>query len=341
MKIEDEYQKNLNALRKDSSLLANYAFDKNAANSNHFERLRLNIAMYNDFKSTDNSIAFYLFEQEIKWRKYAVYDDANHEAIDNLYFSAFVLALFKKPETVWLFWETKQIDFDSSVGVDGEYLCASGIAETYRYLQASKHPKKEEVLDYLGATAAVCYFSETNITDWIQAKHDYFELFNYPITAPMEFLRECNEKERLALALPNWRNTADFTTAESWSRFVGYAEVLGDIDLEITVRVSQLKHENKPYHQNRYLAEGLAKVYHAKGNADAAFAILENLISNTDTSYSIGCSVAILCDMFLSKKYTNTTVQTKILAAILQEKNKHNTYIDGLIAKVELDIQDK
>ena len=64
----------------------NYRFDKDAINSKHFDRLRLNIAIYNDLKQTDYEIVKLLFSEEKEWRKHG-----KDGEVDNLYFCAFIL----------------------------------------------------------------------------------------------------------------------------------------------------------------------------------------------------------------------------------------------------------
>ena len=59
----------LNAVRNDMTLLDNYRFQQESNESKQAERLALNIALYNDFKLSDYSIAKFLFDQELMWRK--------------------------------------------------------------------------------------------------------------------------------------------------------------------------------------------------------------------------------------------------------------------------------
>ena len=58
----NEYINELNEVRKNPALLSNYEFENR--NSNHYNRLKLNIAMFNDFRYSDYLIAKFLFEQE-------------------------------------------------------------------------------------------------------------------------------------------------------------------------------------------------------------------------------------------------------------------------------------
>ncbi len=72
MTLQDKYAEALESVRQNPKLLDDYRFDKDALNSKHFDRLRLNIAIYNDLKPTDYGIVKFLFTQEKEWRKCAI-----------------------------------------------------------------------------------------------------------------------------------------------------------------------------------------------------------------------------------------------------------------------------
>ncbi|MBL7998005.1 MAG: hypothetical protein JNL32_05145 [Candidatus Kapabacteria bacterium] len=177
----ENYKSELDLVRQNPSLLENYRFEIGINNSNHYERLRLNIAIYNDMKDTDYEIVRFLFNEERKWREYdndSVYDEFYGD-FENLYFSGFLLSLFKLPENIWIFWDTKNIDMDSSMGFDGEYLVSAGVKETYQYLNTIVHSSKDNILEYLGKTENDCYFTESHIERWREFKHEYFRIHKF------------------------------------------------------------------------------------------------------------------------------------------------------------------
>ena len=169
MTLTEKYQNQLDLVRQNPNLLDNYRFDKDAPNSNHFERLRLNIAIYNDFKQTDFELVKFLFNQEKEWRK--VVDDGE---VYNLYFCAFVLTFFNKPEIIWAFFEAKHIDFDSGCGFDGEFLVAVGIEKTYAYLQTTTHPDSQAMLKYTKELVEESDYTDEHIEEWKAHKREYF-----------------------------------------------------------------------------------------------------------------------------------------------------------------------
>jgi hypothetical protein len=184
MEILKKYQEKLSLIRVNKKLLENYRF-VSPKKSNHFERLRLNVAIYNDLKPTDFEIAKFLFDEECKWRKERYINDEEeleldkNENVDNLYFSAWILVLLNQVEVIWDFYNAKNIDFDSSIGFDGEYLVAFGIEKTYYYLQTSDNPLKEKIYNYLGKSIKECTFSQDWIKQWLEHKKQYFRHFKY------------------------------------------------------------------------------------------------------------------------------------------------------------------
>mgnify|MGYP003582935847 FL=1 len=184
MTIENKFQTELNAVRQNSNLLENYRFEKGVGYSKHFDRLRLNIAMYNDFQQNDYYIATFLFQQELLWRK----DENEQEGdVDNLYFSAFLLTRFENPEIIWAFIEAKNIDFDSSIGFDGEHLVSTGVRQTYNYLNTVDHPLKNEILEYIGYSIDICEYSEEDIKQWKDFKKSYFSIYQSPLNDKIDF----------------------------------------------------------------------------------------------------------------------------------------------------------
>lgn len=188
MTTEEKYIKLLNDIRKDFSLLENYRFNKDVENSNHFEQLCINIAIYNDLEQSDYEIAKFLFLEENKWRR-----SPKDGEVDNLYFSAFVLTLFERPESIWLFLNSKNIDFDSYIGFDGEYLIALGVEKTYDYLSKVENPNKNDLLKYIGETRKSCWYSEELIEKWNELKENYFSTYKFPAGDELCFL--INEKK--------------------------------------------------------------------------------------------------------------------------------------------------
>lgn len=253
MTVLENYKTELDLVRHNPKLLDNYRFDKDAIDSKHFDRLRLNIAIYNDLKPTDYEIVKCLFAEEKEWRKYGKHGD-----VDNFYFCAFILTHFNLPETVWLFLETKNIDFDSGIGFDGEYLVSAGIKETYQYLKSADNPNKTELLKYIGEREKSCIYSQVDIDEWKEDKKSYFRNYKLPIRDELYFLYSTNEREIFLKKLPEWINQERAWTYEELSLYRQYAKYANDKALEIEAFKLTLKKNDKDFLievYNRQLAE--------------------------------------------------------------------------------------
>jgi len=166
----NNYKNELDQIRANRKLLAKFSFD--IENINQAKRLRLCIACFNDFNPSDYDIAYFLFQEESKWRKTANYYDTGD--LDVWYFSALVLTLYRKPEIIFPFFEAKMIDFDATIGFDGEYLLSAGIRKTFDYLETSSHPLKDKILKVIGPSYAECNYETGDIEEWEQNKRRYF-----------------------------------------------------------------------------------------------------------------------------------------------------------------------
>lgn len=250
----DKYQKQLNAVREKPELLEDYRFDPNASSSKHFDRLRLNIALYNDLKPSDYETARFLFAEESKYRRTGNYLDPN-EDIDNLYFSALVLTKFENPEIIWAFFDAKNIDMDSACGFDGEYLVAAGITRTYEYLQSIDHAEKQRLLDYIGETVDTSKYTQQEIDDWKGFKAEYHKDFSYPVSDELSFLQLTDEKDLLLIALRDKAKQPGEWTRDEIADFEFYAEYLEAEELQIKGR--QLAVANKPTSPSDKVPAGL------------------------------------------------------------------------------------
>ena len=220
----EKYTEELNKIREDEELLSEFKFSTD--NPNHFERLRLNIALFNDFKETDFWIAKYLFEQESNWRKSKNYYD-NGE-VDNLYFSAFLVSKYHKPEMVAKFFETKMIDFDTGIGFDGEFLLSNGKKETYKFLSSLDDELKEKIYKYIGNSLETCEYKDEDLENWKDFKYQYFKIYILPIEDEMWFLYLTREKEIMKNKFKSWIDSQKNWSNENIWKYELYSKYLED-----------------------------------------------------------------------------------------------------------------
>lgn len=329
--LTEKYKAALDEVRQDTSLLSNYRFDKDALHSKHYDRLKLNIAIYNDRKQTDYEIERFLFTEEKEWRKHAKDGD-----VDNLYFCAFILSLFNSADCIWLFWESKNIDFDSGIGFDGEYLLSSGIKETYQYLKTVDNPKKQELLTYIGETEEHCMYSQSDIDNWVEFKHNYFRCYKYPLEDELFFLYSTDERELFLLKLPEWIKQERTWTREELFLFRTYAEYVGDKSLEIEAAHLIVEKNGKDSMNYIYHIE-LAGLYIDTGDIYKAYEILEKVIKGTDNNNIVRNCVEQLCRIVMAENSTTGEIASKSYSLISEQEKKYKSFspkVDKLITVV-------
>jgi len=329
--VVENYKTELDLVRQNPKLLDNYRFDDDAIDSKHFDRLRLNIAIYNDLKQTDYEIVKYLFAEEKEWRKYGKDGD-----VDNLYFCAFILTLFNSPETVWLFLEAKNIDFDSGIGFDGEYLVSAGIKETYQYIETAYNPKKTELLKYIGEAEESCIYSQIDIDDWKEEKTFYFKSYKLPIQDELYFLYSTNERELFLKKLPEWINQERAWTYEELSLYRTYAKYANDKFLEIEAFKLTLKKNDKDFLTEEYNQQ-LAVLYVETGENTKALKILENIIKRTDNSNIVRDCIEQLCRIIIRTNNSSDEISKNSYHIIKVQHKKYSSFspmVEGLIKDV-------
>lgn len=331
MTIEDIYRNELDLVREDTKLLENYRFDKEAVNSRHFDRLKLNIAIYNDLKLTDYEIVKFLFTEEMEWRKHA-----KDGEVDNLYFCAFLLTHFGAPEVIWLFFETKNIDFDSGIGFDGEYLLASGIKETYHYLKTDNNPLKAELLKYIGETEGSCIYSQEDIEDWKESTKSYFSCYKFPVQDELFFLYSTNERELFLTKLPAWIKQERSWTYEELALYRTYTKYIEDKALEIEALQLTIEKIDKSFSSDSYNIQ-LADLYIETGEGDKAFKILQRVVEGTDDNNIIRDCIEQLSRLIINSNSILTETAKESYNIIKAQQKKYKSFspkVDSLIKEV-------
>ena len=329
--VVDKYKTELDLVRQNLKLLDNYRFDKNAINSKHFERLRLNIAIYNDLTQTDYEIVKFLFTEEKEWRKYG-----KDGEVDNLYFSAFILSLFNIPESVWLFFEAKNIDFDSGIGFDAEYLVSAGIRETYEYLKTADNPKKAEVLKYIGEEEENCTYSQADVDHWKEDKVSYFGIYEFPIQQELYFLYSTNERELFLAKLPEWIKQKRDWTYEELGLYRTYTKYANDKALEIEAFKLTLKKNDKDFLTDIYNGQ-LSELYIETGENYKALEIIDSVIKGTGSSDIVKGCVEQLCRIIIKTNSSSDDTSNKSFDIIKTQQKKYKNFspmVDDLIKKV-------
>ena len=175
---------------------ADYPIDKNEV-----ERFRLSVAIYNDFRKSDEAIIEHLIrEQLIAMKKANLFISDSYHLLGHLY------SKNKNPEKVKLFYELKTLNYDTFCGFDREHLFANGIKETYDYLDTIDSIQSDKIRKEMGQTFDQALFKEKDIENWKVYKNEYFNPLKYPIslTSEVDFFLQTKENEHLEKSIDKW-----------------------------------------------------------------------------------------------------------------------------------------
>ena len=203
MNLQEIYQNRLNKLRENPNLLNDLSIKSSKNNNyNQIERNKVLIALYNDIKTSDYDIVNFIFIEEKELRQ-------SNKTIDNydvevLYLAAYLLTKFNKTDDIWKFLDSKETDFDSSIGFDTEYLFSFGVDNVLEYLKQSDNPNKERLIELVTEDNSNPFHSQEEINEWKNYKQHYFAVFEFPIKDEVDFAFQAKEYKYLKQLLPDW-----------------------------------------------------------------------------------------------------------------------------------------
>ena len=203
MNLQEIYQNRLNKLRENPNLLNDLSIKSSKNNNyNQIERNKVLIALYNDIKTSDYDIVNFIFIEQKKLRQ-------SNKTIDNydvevLYLAAYLLTKFNKTDDIWKFLDSKETDFDSSIGFDTEYLFSFGVDNVLEYLKQSNNPNKERLIELVTEDNSNPFHSQEEINEWKNYKQHYFAVFEFPIKDEVDFAFQAKEYKYLKQLLPDW-----------------------------------------------------------------------------------------------------------------------------------------
>jgi hypothetical protein len=131
------YRERLIRLRTDPETWSEVAFVAHRNENGDWEdthysrRFGVLVCLQYDRQDTDESLIRYLFREEIKARQ----EDPFQGVSTALELAGFLLARFRRVEDLWLFWEAKHANFDTSLGFNFQTCFAAGIEETLAEVQ--------------------------------------------------------------------------------------------------------------------------------------------------------------------------------------------------------------
>ncbi|WP_281228284.1 hypothetical protein [Flavobacterium aquiphilum] len=203
MNLQEIYQNQLKELRENPNLLDNLSIESAKDNNyNQIARNKVLIAIFNDIKTSDYNIVNYIFiaEKELRQSKKSI---ENYE-VDVLYLAAYLLTKFNNIDDIWQFWNSKETDFDSSIGFDTEYLLSFGVDKVLEYLRLCDNPNKEKLIQLVTVDNSTPIYTQEEINEWKNYKHQYFAVYEFPIKDEVDFAFQAKEYEYLKQLLSDW-----------------------------------------------------------------------------------------------------------------------------------------
>jgi hypothetical protein len=104
-----------------------------------------------------------LFRREMAYRRAddSPEGEGESDCFEQIYWCGLLLYLVGDPADVPLMWEGKQIDMDTGIGFDGQFLVGAGVEETIKYLEERGQKKPAEYLKGLKAFKELDDLSES------------------------------------------------------------------------------------------------------------------------------------------------------------------------------------
>jgi len=112
-----------------------------------------------------------LFRREMTCRRTGDLPEGEGESdcFEQIYWCGLLLYLVGDPADVPLMWEGKQIDMDTAIGFDGQFLVGAGVEETIKYLEKHGQEKPAEYLKGLKASKEL-----DDLSEWEKFRVHYF-----------------------------------------------------------------------------------------------------------------------------------------------------------------------
>jgi hypothetical protein len=95
--------------------------------------------------------------------------EGESDCFEQIYWCGLLLYLVGDPADVLLMWEGKQIDMDTAIGFDGQFLVGAGVGETIKYLEEHGQEEPAEYLRGLKASKEL-----DDLSGWERFRVHYF-----------------------------------------------------------------------------------------------------------------------------------------------------------------------
>lgn len=90
------------------------------------------------------------------------------------YWCIFLLSRIGDTHDVFTIWHAKYIDFDTSFGVEWQFLIGAGYNETIDFLKRSDNPQSLEIISYLSDENTKHINKNESLEEWFDFRYNYF-----------------------------------------------------------------------------------------------------------------------------------------------------------------------
>lgn len=259
------------------------------------KRYQLLLALQHDPRPEDEPLLQHLLQQEIARACQDPFQGMN----TGMSLCAALLSRFKNVRNVWLFIEAKQANFDTSCGLDYEYLVSADIEATYRYVQQHASPLKEIFYNVVGDSIEECFISPEALITWEQQHTRQGKAGSDTPEMQLWLAVELKEYDILREKLEIWKTNTQHWSAEQWSLLAHYEGVLDNIKGQIFAYERMLLLETRPFVITGNLLH-LCSLYIKNSDAENAWLKFKELISKEEyyNGYSVthALNIILLCN---------------------------------------------
>jgi len=209
--IEDQYKSILEDVRRIPSKLYSYSYEAATDNTgNQLARQRLLIALKNYKRSSDYSIASFLFDEEVKAKHY--FDQIEDYNPDILELSALILVSFHNVQDILKMVNDHPNQNDTYVEVDPRVFLLYGKDTCFNFLKNSIDPNAKIALEKLERFQDE--ITPEILEDLRDEFNEYYSVFQFPITDVIEFSINTEDPEVARPEANKW-----FLSITQWDEF--------------------------------------------------------------------------------------------------------------------------
>jgi hypothetical protein len=201
-----------------------YEYDQNG-NKRH----QLLTGLQFDYQPSDENLIRELLLQEITMHR-----NAPMQGLDpSLQLSCHLLSRYKNTQNVWLFVMAKTANFDTSCGLDYEYIVSAGIVATYDYVAKTTSKLKDAFYNIVGTSADTCHISPEDLETWEGYQQAQDKNFPETLSRQIHLAYSLGEHELAAEKLFQWKASQEIWKEEDLNMLSYFESLAKNIEGQI------------------------------------------------------------------------------------------------------------